>query len=222
MDFKASIEGVTYEVKVDPVPDDSKLWLGLTEDMRKGNYEEFMVNACKKAFPSLEIDSLSKISNLASRNKAFRTFFNNKSNEYGADAQTPLYIKDVVDPVDYVNATKLYGVCNEINLARSRALNEKAKEYKQEIEQINAKADAEISNKIGDNKIFKIINMATDRFPLSLAAAIEKYTPKTSAAPTKDAYAREIYIRFKIGLLKLLKKNPKFDIDAYLDSVSLK
>lgn len=69
----------------------------------------------------------------------------------------------------------------------------------------------------------RVISMNTTELPLTLQLAIENFTPANDVnSPNKKAYARELLIRYKLELIKMIKNDPSININLVIESMQEK
>lgn len=207
---------------------DSTDWITVKQEIYRPDKDQFVYDRFVASYPNIKLDDSKSLTEnvkviyaLCSRSEVLNYWLSKVNVEYSLDAGTPTFYKNLVEPTVFMNATKTLTKINDISSAEALELQAAAFEYKEKIKRISANFNKERKNKIGNDKLLRILTIKSTQLPLSLQMAIENYTPAQDA-PTQRAYAREILIQFKVSLIEEMNKNPDFDIDKYLEAISVK
>lgn len=205
---------------------DPKSWKTIQQEDYRPDRNDFILKAFKKKFPkhANAVNSIETVNNLASRSKTINNWLVSAGIEYVLEVQAPQYLKDLVDPKEYKDASEDLAELNK--LATKRSLEEQlvVKEYKDKIAKIEEKYD-KLTESAKKSNVVKILSLNSTSLPITLQLMIENYSPSvTSSSPDKKTYAREILVNFKISLLKYFtkKENKDVDINEFLTEISEK
>lgn len=193
--------------------------------------EEVIVKSFEESFPNISLlgnssfDKYTFLSGLVSRNSKLKEWFSLEKLKYSELAQLPSYLKDLVEPKKFLD---LQRKVNDVNRVISDYTNKRsaaAEEYHLKLNKLDAEMNSKVSAIKGEDKLIKILTLTSQSLPLSMAAALEKYTMvgiSEDFIDRKKFYVRELLTNFKISLIKLVNSDPNVDIDAIIDEVSLK
>jgi hypothetical protein len=227
--FKFDINGKIFSVSdaIEKLDD----WTVKKAEVVQYCKEEVIVKAFEEKFPHISLlgDSFESkfefIGGLVSRNENLLEWFSLEKLKYSELAQLPSYLKDLIEPKQFVD---LQEKVSNINLVISdytarRAV--AAKEYQDKLSKIDAEMKGKVNFIKGEDKIMKVLTLTSQSLPLSMAAALERYNVKSTEvdfADKKKLYVRELLTNFKVSLLKLIKEDPDIDIDYIISEITLK
>lgn len=224
MSTKFSVNNISIEVK--SISEDSKDWKVIQSEEYKPNRQDFLLNKFKNDFPSqaMAVDNFNTLSALASRSKRVNEWLALASAKYIMEVSTPLYLKEKVTPEQYTEANNAIKELNRNASERSKAEQEAANKYKDEMKRIDSYYNQKNKHLLS-SKIIKILTLSPQSLPITLQLMIENFAPaKTSSSPDKRTYAREVLTQFKIALLDYFNnpKNADANLDEFLEGISEK
>lgn len=222
---KMNIKIGNYEISEPSINEDD--WLSIKNEEYLPDKNLFIFEKFAEDYPEIASkihgdnidDKANKVYSLASRSAVVAQWLSNANLLYSLDAQTPTYYKEFIDPKDFKEVSVKISTLNKINSDQSNKLALAAKEYQEKIRKIQDEAVNSAKKLVANDRLIRILTVPTTSLPISIQLAIENYTPKDNEAPTQKAYAREYLIAYKTFLLKQLKQDKNFDVEAAIDSL---
>lgn len=213
-------------IVIEEVSKESKSWKVIQSSEYKPDRQEWMLKKFRKEFPKQAeaVSSFEILNSLASRSMRVSQWFANSSAEFILEVDVPLYLKDLIDPKEYKNASENLQLLNKNAASRSSEEVKTVQEYKSNMEKISMKYDR-INEGIIKNKIVRILSINSQYLPITLQLMIENFTPAADGkSPDKKTYAREILTQFKISLIKYFtaKENKESDLEEFLKEIAEK
>lgn len=208
----------------DPVSiDDPKQWRVIKSESYLPDKNQFIVNCWSRDYSEFETPDADTIYRLCSRSTNLNDWLKRVNLQYVISEAPPDYLKDLIDPSEFEDSTKLLREINKISQDESIELNEEAKKYSKKVEAIKTKYLDLYNNKKVTNFV-KIINLKSNDLPISFIMAIDNFSPaKGEDSPKAKTYARELLLTFKKGLLEFIKDKPKdYNIDKILEKLKAK
>jgi len=221
------IEASGVKIPVTMPEQDHNNWTTIAELKYRPDRDKFVLDAFNAAYPNLKVTDAEQVYRLSSRSTAIRDWLVDVQVKYAQQATEPSYLHGIVDPKDYEKASKQIQGLNEIEQDRALKLQKAAEEYKSKVDNINKEFDTKVVNKVGDDKLIKILTLKTNELPVSIALAIDNFTPPTvtstsPVAPDSKSYGREMLVQYKIALIKKLNSDPNFDLDKFINEAAQK
>lgn len=205
---------------------DPNSWKTVQQENYRPDRDDFILKSFKEKFPrhANAVNSIETVNNLASRSKLINNWLVSAGTEYVLEVQAPQYLKEIVEPSEYKEASEVLAELNKLSTKRSLEEQLVAKEYKDKLCKIADKYDKLTESTKKDN-IVRILSLNSTSLPITLQLMIENYSPSvTSSSPDKKTYAREVLTNFKISLLKYFtrKENKDVNITEFLTEISEK
>jgi hypothetical protein len=210
--------GLSFDLNIPIKYDD---WLVVKNEKYRPDRNVFIYEAFKKAFPQIKVADASMVYKLASRSVKLNEWVAKVNVEYALIQNEPTFYRDYVSPKDYEIVMRDLITSSERNKKRAAEELLAAQQYKAQLEDI----DKRYSGFEYNSKYSRIINLSSNRLPLSYQLAIENYVPTVSGSQIevhKKAYAREVLVSYKIQLIKILKSKPDVDIDKVINDLQEK
>jgi len=196
------------------IPKDESSWLIIKDETYRPDRELFVLNEFKNDFPHIDIgDNCSKIYGLCSRSVRLSSWLSSVNLKYSLIQNQPTFYRDHLSQDEFKIVSSDLTKISSLNQLKAAEELKAANEYKNKMELIQKK----YSTKTFESKYSRIISMNTTELPLTLQLAIENYSPAFNVeSPNTKAYARELLIRYKLELIKLLKEDQSLDIDKVI------
>jgi hypothetical protein len=222
MAFEIKYNDEVYSVK-DP-DGDFKDWTVVKQESYKLGKRELILNKFKEDFPQFEINDYDELTNTCSRSSAFTEWLINANLVYADQAQTPLFLKDIVEPTKFQSLQKDLTDINKIISVSSIKKRKLADKYKVDLKVLDDEEKSSVNKVKKKDKYLKVLSINSTSLPFTLQLQIERYVPKDSenVQESRDVFAREILINYKRMLCKIVKDDPNVDIDAIITSNLLK
>lgn len=201
----------SIDVNMPPIDEDK--WLIVAEEKYRPDKQKFIYESFIEDYPHIKVSDGDQVYALASRSATLSEWLSKKNLEYAIIEGSPTFFRDHVDPKKFDAATKEILRLNAINAKKASEQAAAATRYKNSLAEIEQKYEDQLNT--GD-KTAKVLSLNTTSLPLSIQLAIENYSPAKSSSPNQKAFARECLINYKIALLKLIKDDPKVDIDRVI------
>jgi len=221
------IEAAGIKIPVALPEQDANNWTTIAELKYRPDRDKFILDAFRKDYPNLTVADADQVYRLASRSTAIRDWLVNTNVKYAQTATEPSYLHNIVKPEDYEKAAANIQDLNDIERERAEKLQKAASDYKEKVDNINKECDNKVTNKVGNDKLIKILTLKTNELPVSIALAIDNFTPPTvtSVGPVaidSKSYGREMLVQYKIALIKKLNDDKNFDVDKFINEATQK
>lgn len=219
------------EIIVDEVSDKIDDWVVKKSEVIEYSKDKVIVEAFEKQFPQIKIlgntetEKFDYITNLVSRSDKLLQWFALEKIKYSELAQLPSYLNNVVNEKEFKTIQKKITSVNNVISDYAKERTELTAKYKSDLKRIDERMNSSINEKIGNDKIVKVLTLSSQSLPLSIVNAIESYNAKTSDSDfdeKRKLYGREMLTKFKVAILKKINENPDIDVDDLIDKISLK
>lgn len=196
-------------------------WKIVQEENYKPDREGYIVNAFNKKFPQFLDKGVDykMVTDLASRATLIGDWLALTNATYAIDEEPPLYVREVMTPEVYISTVANLKLIKVANATKINSDSLAALAYSAAL-QVNKKAFVEATTKYKLTNEVKILNLTTSDLPITMQMAIMAYTPAdASETPNSKIYAREIFVQYKLALLRCCKANPNIDIDLLIEDL---
>lgn len=217
--FKTSIG----EININGVPDKVDDWIIIKDEKYRPDKDKFILDQFRKDYPHVPVKDCQQVYNLGSRSSVIAEWLGRNNIQYSLIQETPTYFRDLVGPDSFRSLSNKIQKINKIQVNKAKEEEAAAFEYKNKIKEINKKYNILIEKEKEFNKELKVLTLSTNSLPLTIQLAIDNYVPGDDpTSPDKKSFAREMLIRFKQSLIKIIKDNPSVNIDEIIDEFSVK
>jgi hypothetical protein len=227
--IKSALADIAIEL---PNSDRSK-WVSYKTENVVFNKEASIVSLFENDFPTQKLIGKNEaekylfLTRLISRNIKIGIWYGAAKSKYADFTQLPLYLKKYVTPAEY----KKLGYCLDalkrsvVMASENRA--KAAEEYKLKLAKIDDIETSDFEIICGDSNLMRIVTLQSSALPLSLAMAIEGFSPagdssEEEVAESRKQFAKESLISFKIAILEALVIKKDINVSRLLEDIALK
>lgn len=200
---------------------ESGQWKIVQEENYIPDREEYVVKNFNLKFPQFESSNFDydKICELSSRSTLVGEWLASTNASYAIDEQPPQYLREVMTPDKFIETVKKLKIIKGHLLAKTLADKTAADIYSTSLK-LNTKTYKDAIKTVTITNEIKVLNLRTNDLPISLQMAIMAYTPASaSESPNSKVYAREIFVQYKLALLRYCKNYPSTNLDELIENL---
>lgn len=185
------------------IDDDLTTWHAKIDDDFKPEKNVFIENKFYHEFDQKL--SFETITNLVSRSSSLRLWYADAISEYILEVDVPQYFQELIEPGEYQKLSEKVKQYNAYNVEKAKRLNAVAEKAKKDVNDIEKEFEPKFAKIKADPKVL-VLTLNSEKLPLGLQLKLENYTPSEASDPrTTSLYSREMLVRYKIELLKVIK-----------------